>query len=251
MSLQWISAAAFLYAEIALGVLLSIDFISNSRWQSIFTSRLLALIKQYGNFIFNAFVFFMLILFVESVHKVYKFSNIQFNVDLKNNPQAEVQAHMKLFRAQRNLYITGFGLFMLLVLRRLVTLISKQATLQASHAAAIKQAQGASDQAKKLLDENEKLSKGHRKDANADNEQRENMVENIEILKKELKDKKNQLEKAERDLDTMKKQSENLSKEYNRVADERNSMEKKLRILGESAAGVGIDDDESMSKKDD
>lgn len=44
------------------------------------------------------------------------------------------------------------------VLRRLVTLISKQATLQASHAAAIKQAQGASDQAKKLLDENEKLS---------------------------------------------------------------------------------------------
>ena len=48
------------------------------------------------------------------MQKVYKFSNIKFDVNLANNPQAEVQAHMKLFRAQRNLYITGFALFMLM-----------------------------------------------------------------------------------------------------------------------------------------
>lgn len=247
MSLQWISAAAFLYAEIAVGVLLCLDFISNSRWQSIFTSRLLALIKQYGNFIFNSFVFFMLILFIESIHTTYKFSNIKFDNSLSNNPQAEVQAHMKLFRAQRNLYITGFALFMLLVLRRLVTLISKQATLEASHAAALKQAKGASEQAKKLLDENEKLAKGKRRDANDENEQKENFENHIEILKKELKDKKEKLEKAEKDLTAMKQQSENLTTEYNRMADERNAMEKKLRVLGESAASVGDD----SSKKDD
>jgi len=249
MSLQWISAAAFLYAEIAVGVLLCLDFISNSRWQSIFTSRLLALIKQYGNFIFNSFVFFMLILFIESMHKVYKFSNIKFDINLTNNPQAEVQAHMKLFRAQRNLYITGFALFMLIVLRRLVLLISKQATLEASHTATLKQALGASEQAKKLLDENEKLRKGNRKETNTENEQREDMESHIEILKKELKDSKNKLQTAEKDLDVMKSQSENLTKEYNRMADERNSMEKKLRILGETAAGV--DNEESDTKKDD
>jgi len=247
MSLQWISAAAFLYAEIAVGVLLCLDFVSNKRWQSIFTSRLLALIKQYGNFIFNSFVFFMLILFIESMHKVYKFSTIKFDVNLTNNPQAEVQAHMKLFRAQRNLYITGFALFMLLVLRRLVLLISRQATLEASHAATLKQALGASEQSKKLLDENEKLTKGNRKETNAENEQKEDMESHIEILKKELKDSKNKLEKAEKDLDVMKSQSENLTKEYNRMADERNSMEKKLRILGETAAGVDNED----TKKDD
>ncbi|XP_066912644.1 B-cell receptor-associated protein 31-like [Clytia hemisphaerica] len=248
MSLQWLSAAAFLYAEVGIGVLLCLDFISNARWQSIFTSRLLAIIKQYGNFIFNSFVFFMLILFIESIHKAHKFSNIKFDNNLANNPQAEVQAHMKLFRAQRNLYITGFALFMLLVLRRLVTLISKQATLEASHAAAIKQAQGASEQAQKLLEENEKLSKGKRRDANEENEQKENMENHIDILKKELKDKKDKLEKAEKDLTAMKQQSENLTTEYNRMADERNAMEKKLRILGESAASVGDDD---SSKKDD
>lgn len=249
MSLQWISAAAFLYTEIGVGVLLCVDFISNARWQSIFTSRLLALIKRYGNFIFNAFVFFMLILFLESIHTTYKFSNIKFDNNLLNNPQAEVQAHMKLFRAQRNLYITGFALFMLIVLRRLVTLISKQATLEASHAAALKQAQGAAEQAKKLLDENEKLAKGKRRETNAENEQRENFENHIEILKNELKDKKEELEKAQKDLEAMKHQSENLAKEYNRMADERNSMEKKLRILGETAATVA--DEEISTKKDD
>lgn len=44
------------------------------------------------------------------------------------------------------------------VLRRLVLLISRQATLEASHAATVKQALGASEQAKKLLEENEKLT---------------------------------------------------------------------------------------------
>ena len=35
-------------------------------------------------------------------------------VDLHNNPQAEIMAQMKLFRAQRNLYISGFSLFLLM-----------------------------------------------------------------------------------------------------------------------------------------
>ena len=34
------------------------------RWQSIFTSRLLAIIKQYGNFYFSAFVLIMFVLFL-------------------------------------------------------------------------------------------------------------------------------------------------------------------------------------------
>lgn len=235
MSLQWLSAAAFLYAEIALGVLLSIEFISNARWQSIFTSRLLALIKQYGNFLFNAFVLLMLVLFAESIHSTYKFSNVEFNLDLRNNPQAEIQAHMKLFRAQRNLYITGFSLFMLILLRRLVTLISRQATLEASHEAALKQAKGASEQAKKLLDENEKLTKGKRKESSEDEDEKEKLKIEVSELKSELKDKEEKLASAEKNLHAMKQQSEGLYKEYDRLAEERNKMEKKLNILGSPA----------------
>lgn len=249
MSLQWLSAAAFLYAEIGLGVLLSVEFISNSRWQSIFTSRMLALIKQYGNFLFNAFVLLMLILFAESIHSTYRFSNVKFNVDLRNNPQAEVQAHMKLFRAQRNLYITGFSLFMLIILRRLVILISKQATLEASHSAALKQAQGASEVAKRLMDENEKLAKGNRKETNADEVEKEELESQLSKLKSELREKEQKLESAEKDLKAMKMQSEGLAKEYDRLSDDRNQMEKKLRILGDT--GNNQREEDVSTKKDD
>lgn len=249
MSLQWLSAAAFLYAEIGLGILLCLEFISNARWQSIFTSRLLALIKQYGNFLFNAFVLLMLILFGESIHQTYKFSNIKFDINLQNNPQAEIQAHMKLFRAQRNLYITGFALFMLIIVRRLVTLISRQATLEASHAAALKQAKGASEAAKNLMDENEKLAKGNRKGSNVDSEVKEELENEMKKLKAELKTKDQKLEKAEKDLNAMKNQSEGLAKEYDRLSDERNQMEKKLKIYGDE--GNNQSEESVNTKKDD
>ena len=35
-------------------------------------------------------------------------------VDLRNNPTAETNINMKMFRAQRNLYIAGGALFLLL-----------------------------------------------------------------------------------------------------------------------------------------
>ena len=52
--------------------------------------------------------------------------------------------HMRLFRAQRNFYISGFALFLCLVVRRLVSLISVSATLEAEKEAAMKQAASAS-----------------------------------------------------------------------------------------------------------
>ena len=35
-------------------------------------------------------------------------------VYLNNNPQAEIMAQRELFRAQHNLYISGFSLFLLM-----------------------------------------------------------------------------------------------------------------------------------------
>ena len=52
---------------------------------------------------------------LDSVMQERKYARIETSqADLTKNPHAEVQAHMKLFRAQRNCYITGFALFMLL-----------------------------------------------------------------------------------------------------------------------------------------
>ena len=43
---------------------------------------------------------------------------------------AQMQAHMRLFRAQRNFYISGFALFLTPVIKMLVNLISQNATIQ-------------------------------------------------------------------------------------------------------------------------
>lgn len=63
----------------------------------------------------------------------------------------EMQGSMRLFRAQRNFYISGFALFLSLVIRRLVILISSQAALLAQSEASMRQAQSATMAAKSLL----------------------------------------------------------------------------------------------------
>lgn len=65
--------------------------------------------------------------------------------------QLELQHSMRLFRAQRNFYISGFSIFLTLVIRRLVILISAQAQLLAQSEASLRQAQSASTAARSLL----------------------------------------------------------------------------------------------------
>lgn len=82
----------------------------------------------------------------------------------------EMQGSMRLFRAQRNFYISGFSLFLSLVIRRLVILISAQANLQAQSEASMRQAQSATTAAKSLL-----AQKGE-KEQNESNEAHEKEV---------------------------------------------------------------------------
>ena len=60
--------------------------------------------------------FLYIIYSVDSIREIMKYQKIDTaQMDLKNNPQAETMAHMRLFRAQRNLYISGFSLFLLML----------------------------------------------------------------------------------------------------------------------------------------
>ncbi|XP_073675977.1 B-cell receptor-associated protein 31-like [Garra rufa] len=156
MSLQWTAVATFLYAEVFLVLLLCVPFISPKRWSRIFKSRLVALITTYGNTAFIVIICILVFLLVDAFREVRKYS-VTEKVDLSNNPVAIEHIHMKLFRAQRNEYIAGFALLLCLLLRRLATLLSQQATLMASNEAFKKQAEGANDAAKKYMEENEKL----------------------------------------------------------------------------------------------
>uniref|UniRef100_A0A8C5KCE5 B-cell receptor-associated protein n=1 Tax=Jaculus jaculus TaxID=51337 RepID=A0A8C5KCE5_JACJA len=243
MSLQWTAVATFLYAEVFAVLLLCIPFISPKRWQKIFKSRLVQLVVSYGNTFFVVLIVILVLLLIDAVREIKKYDDVTEKVNLQNNPGAMEHFHMKLFRAQRNLYIAGSlfpCLFSLLLfffffvnicslLRRLVTLISQQATLLASNEAFKKQAESASEAAKKYMEENDQLKKGAA--VNGDKldvesaevkleEENRNLKADLKKLKDELASIKKKLEKAENEALAMQKQSEGLTKEYDRLLEE-------------------------------
>ncbi|KAL8164455.1 UNVERIFIED_CONTAM: b-cell receptor-associated protein [Gekko kuhli] len=138
MSLQWAAVATFLYAEVILVFLLCIPFISATRWQKIFKSRLVRLLVTYGNTFFVVLIVILVLLFLgepdwhwcgvvscksynlgragigteDAIREIRKYDDVTEKVNLQNNPGAVEHFHMKLFRAQRNLYIAGFSLLM-------------------------------------------------------------------------------------------------------------------------------------------
>ncbi|XP_035143924.1 B-cell receptor-associated protein 31 isoform X1 [Callithrix jacchus] len=229
MSLQWTAVATFLYAEVFVVLLLCIPFISPKRWQKIFKSRLVELVVSYGNTFFVVLIVILVLLVIDAVREIRKYDDVTEKVNLQNNPGAMEHFHMKLFRAQRNLYIAGFSLLLSFLLRRLVTLISQQATLLASNEAFKKQAESASEAAKKYMEENDQLKKGAAVDGgkldvgNAEvklEEENRSLKADLQKLKDELASTKQKLEKAENQALAMRKQSEGLTKEYDRLLEE-------------------------------
>ncbi|XP_072569143.1 B-cell receptor-associated protein 31 [Paramormyrops kingsleyae] len=230
MSLQWTAVATFLYAEVFAVLLLCVPFISPQRWHKIFKSRLVKAITTYGNTYFMVAIGILVFLLIDAFREVRKYS-VTEKVDLSNNPVAVEHIHMKLFRAQRNEYIAGFALLLCLLLRRLVTLLSQQATMMASNEAFKKQAEGASDAARKYMEENDKLQEKLReagipvpelgkKAGGGVEEQNKALKEDVKKLKEELDTTKKALQKSESDVRAMKKQSENLTVEYDRLLEE-------------------------------
>lgn len=234
MSLQWTAVATFLYAEVFFVLLLCIPFISPKRWNKVFKSRIIQTIALYGNTSFMVAIAILVFLLVDAVREVRKYS-VTEKVDLTNNPTAIEHIHMKLFRAQRNEYIAGFALLLCLLLRRLATLLSQQATLMASNEAFKKQAEGASNAAKKYMEENELLQEKLRdagvevpevgkKGGAGPQEENKTLKEEVKTLKEELDTAKKALQKSDSDVRAMKKQAENLTVEYDRLLDEHSKL---------------------------
>lgn len=82
---------------------------------------------------------------------------------------------MRLFRAQRNFYIAGFSIFLTLVIRRLVILISTQAQLLAQSEASLRQAQSATTAARSLLSQ-QKIDDQKDEDKKLDDKDSGNLV---------------------------------------------------------------------------
>lgn len=131
---------------------------------------------------FIAYIFFSL----DAVREVRKYSAKEHGTDAKLQPNMYDHLHMKLFRAQRNLYISGFAVFLWLwvfallhwytnvilkvfshtfvillsfcrVMKRVVTLINQLAAASVTTAAIQAQADNSDKAAKKYMEDNELL----------------------------------------------------------------------------------------------
>ncbi|XP_003746019.1 B-cell receptor-associated protein 31 [Galendromus occidentalis] len=196
MSIQWTLIAAFLYGEIAVVLLLIIPFISPKMWNYFFKSRFLRSLAAQSNTYFTVIIGILTLFFIDSLREMARYSSLRHHEIEHSHLDAEMQQSMKMFRAQRNFYIAGFALFLWMVIRRLVTLISFQANLMASNEATLKQAQNAAAAASRAMDGG----------TNSSNE--------IKELEEQLEKQSKELAKAIKDRDAMKTQSENLAKQY-------------------------------------
>ncbi|XP_054650144.1 B-cell receptor-associated protein 29-like isoform X2 [Dunckerocampus dactyliophorus] len=227
MTLQWTAVALFLYIEIGILVILCLPFISAKRWQSVFNLRIWSPVARFWNKVFLTMIVILIVLFLDAVREVRKYSLKNLGTDAKLQPNMFDHMHMKLFRAQRNLYISGFAVFLWLVMKRVVTLINQLASVSGTTAALQAQAENANKAAKKHLEDNELLKKtlmeGTGDKATA--EGMELLRKEVEKLKEELKTSEDALKKSKSDADGLKKQTDGLAREYDRLLKEHQELQ--------------------------
>ncbi|XP_028668854.1 B-cell receptor-associated protein 29 [Erpetoichthys calabaricus] len=222
MTLQWTAVATFLYIEIGILLFLCLPFISAVRWQKIFRFRIWECIAPYWNKGFLTMIIVLIVLFIDAVREVRKYSGAEANKETKLHPNMFDHLHMKLFRAQRNLYISGFSLFLWLMLRRVVTLITLLANTQETRHVLKTQAEMSEEAIKKYKEENEYLRKTLEigkvtvRDTNFVAEH--NMMKNeVEELKTELEKTSQALKKSTADSEVIRMETHNITREYDRL----------------------------------
>ncbi|XP_072257764.1 B-cell receptor-associated protein 29 [Pyxicephalus adspersus] len=231
MTFQWTAVASFLYGEIAVLLILCIPFVSPLRWRKIFRFQLWNKISPYWNKAFLSIIVVLIVLFLDAVREVRKYSSgptIDKTASLPSSSYDHI--HMKLFRSQRNLYISGFSLFLWLVLRRIISLINQLASVMDNNDALQTQVEKVNEAARKHMEDNNELKKVL--NSNKDGKNEKVVKAENERLKKEIIDGKEELKrlseafsKSQAEAVALKKQSEGLTREYDRLLKEHEQLQ--------------------------
>lgn len=222
MSLQWMLIAGFLYAEIGFVILLLLPLISPTRWHRMFKSKFFQAVSNQANVYFTISIVGLFLIFLGSIHEMRKHAEGR-KVEMEHGHlDAELQHSVRMFRAERNFYISGFALFLWLIIRRLLILISSQALMLAQNEAFMKQAASASQQAENFMKELE--TKNKEENYWDDKEKQEVEEEEVERLKQELQHATEELEHTKNDLNQLKSQVESVNKEYMKLIDQYSEM---------------------------
>uniref|UniRef100_A0A3B3R3B8 Endoplasmic reticulum transmembrane protein n=1 Tax=Paramormyrops kingsleyae TaxID=1676925 RepID=A0A3B3R3B8_9TELE len=227
MTLQWTAVATFLYVEIGVLLILCLPFISAKRWQSVFRFRVWNALASFWNKAFLTMIIILIVLFLDAVREVRKYSGEQLNQNSKLQPNMFDHLHMKLFRSQRNLYISGFSLFLWLVMRRVIMLINQLASVTETGVALQTQAENANQVAKKYMEDCEELKKTLDEGKTGRKMEEGNAVlkKEVEKLTQELRTTDEALKKSQAEVKAVRRQAEGLTQEYERLLQEHHVLQ--------------------------
>lgn len=228
MSLQWTAVALFLYAEIAFVLILCLPLLSAQRWQKVFKWNIWSAMSPYWNKFFFAMILILIVLFLDALREVRKYSTEEASKDSQLHPNFSDHVHMMLFRAQRNLYISGFSLFHWLVMRRIITLIHQVALAEGTGAALQAQAEGANQAAQKYMEENQKLKESLQEQESAKSSRTQLMRKEVEDATRDLRAADDALRRSRAEVEAVKKQAQGLTREYDRLLKEHQMLQQNL-----------------------
>lgn len=173
-------------------------------------------------------IIILVVLFLDAVREVRKYSAEEASKDPQVHPNFSDHAHMMLFRAQRNLYISGFSLFQWLVMRRIITLIHQVALAEGCGAALQVQAEGANAAAQKYMEENQMLKEALKKEESTRSSGTQLMRQEVEKATKDLRAADDALRRSRVEVEAVKKQAQGLTKEYDRLLKEHQLLQENL-----------------------
>lgn len=153
MSLVWTLIDAFLLMEIVFIVILTLPIFGPASWNRLFKSKFLATFSKKSKSCIYLIIAVLLLVLLEAIREVSKYRTEKLDDEVALD--VRMQHSMRLFRAQRNFYISGFTIFLVLVIKRLVALISEQSYLTANSEASLKQAESVSMVARNLITNNQ------------------------------------------------------------------------------------------------
>lgn len=184
MSIQWTFTAGFLYFEIGVVIIMLLPIFSPRRWNQFFKSRICSMFQQHAAMYFYVFLGVLCLFLLDAVREIRKYSHNSETAH--TNLSSEMKGSVKLFRAQRNFYITGFTIFLAFVIRRIVTMLMIQDELTTKSENIIREAEATV----KLAKQNLHVSTLQAADAIHLEEMKENLREVTELLNKETKKSK-------------------------------------------------------------
>jgi len=201
--------------EIGVILLLLVPFISSKMWNKVFRSNIIRGLESQLIYYFYVLVAILILFFLDSIREMQKYSSeeqLTRRVGM-SHLDTQMQMQMRLFRAQRNFYIAGFALFLLLVIKKLVSLISANAGLQAARTSAVRQAESARKAAENLM--------------NGEDDEVKDVKKALDLAKREA-------DAARREVVMLKKQSEHLAREYDKLVESKpkDKIDKKKSMFG-------------------